>query len=87
MDFDLAASAFLPRVGDALPEPMALPLGDFSTEGEGECFVSGFGDLELLLDGEGGAELFIAVKEALSFPASELLAPDDLRPPTRDFSA
>ena len=83
----MATSVFLPRVGDALPEPEALPLGDFSTLGEGERFAFGLGDLELLLDGEGGAELFIAVKEVLSLPASELLAPDDLRPPTLDFSA
>lgn len=80
-------SVFLPRVGEALPEPEALPLGDFSTEGEEERFAAGLGDAELLLDGEGEAELLLAEKEALSFPASELLALDDLRPPTRDFSA
>ena len=80
-------SVFLPRVGEALPEPEAFPLGDFSTEGEEERFAAGLGDAELLLDGEREAELLLAVKEALSYPASELLAPEDLRPPTRDFSA
>ena len=48
-----------------------------------ERFAAGLGDAELLLDGEGEAELLLAVKEALSFPASERLAPDDLRPPIR----
>ena len=76
-------SVFLPRVGEALPEAEALPLGDFSPEGEVERFAAGLGDAELLLDGDGEAELLLAVKEALSFPASERLAPDDLRPPIR----
>ena len=79
-------SVFLPAA--ALGEPEALPLGDFSTEGERERFEAGLGDLELLLDGEGDAGLFIAVREPLPLPASEVLAvPEDLRPPTRDCSA
>ena len=62
-------------------------MGDFSTEGEGERFAAGLGDLELLLEGEGDAELFLAVSEPLPLPASEVLAPEDLRPPTRGCSA
>ena len=81
--------AFLPRFGEALRESAALPLGEFSTEGERERFAAGLGDAELLLEAEGDAELFLATaEEADCLAASDLLVlrPDDLRCPAPEFS-